>query len=200
LIARKIGPAGVIASPFAIRVGAVTVRFVIPVTPFRVALIMVVPAATVVAKPLLATMVATPTADELQAAVLVTGADVPSEKLPVAMKSTVFEKPVTVELGGVTVIDRSTAAVTVNVAVPLTGTAPKVAFIVEVPTVRPWARPLLAGRSLTVATAGVLEVQVASNVKSCVVIVVPSKKVPLAVNWVVNPLGTVAEAGVTVTV
>jgi hypothetical protein len=119
---RVIGPVGAICSP--VRVGAVTVRFVLPMIPFRVALIKVVPAATVVATPLLAMMVAMPVADELQVAVVVMTAVVPSEYLPVATKLTVFEKPTTDELAGVTAIASNAGAVTVSGTVPLTLPAP----------------------------------------------------------------------------
>ena len=60
------------------RVTAVTVIFVVPVMPFRVALIVVVPAATVVATPP-AVIVATLILDDFQVAVLLTTAVVASE-------------------------------------------------------------------------------------------------------------------------
>jgi hypothetical protein len=72
------GLVGVILSPLVLKTGTVTVRFVFPVMPFRVALISVVPAATDVATPLLELIVAIEVADELQVAVVMS-ADVPSE-------------------------------------------------------------------------------------------------------------------------
>jgi len=69
---------GVILRPVAFMVSADTVRFVFPVILPRVALIEVVPAATVEATPL-AEIVAMFGNDEFQVAVLVTSAVVPSE-------------------------------------------------------------------------------------------------------------------------
>lgn len=176
----------------AFKTGAVTVRFVLPMIPFRVAVTMAVPAATVVATPLLALMVATPVADELQVAVVVMTAVVPSEYLPVATKLTVFEKPTTDELAGVTAIASNAGTVTVSSTVPLLLPATPaggamVAEIVALPVAASaLASPLLAGSLLTVATAVSVEDQTASKVRSCVV---ESEKVPLTTNWVDLPLG-----------
>lgn len=78
LLRLKIGLSGVSFSPLAIRAGAVTVRSVFPVIPFRVALIDVVPAATVVATPPVA-IVAILGWDDAQVTVLVMSGVVPSE-------------------------------------------------------------------------------------------------------------------------
>ena len=78
-----------------------------------------------------------------------------------------------------------------TVSVVLAETAPEVAAMVVVPAVRAVTRPF----PLIVATAVLLEVQVTELVTSCVV---PSEKVPMAVNcWVVAP-GMVGLVGVTV--
>ncbi len=70
---------GVICKPLVLRAGVVTVRFVLPIIPLRVALITVVPTATVVATPLLALIVAIPITDEFQVDAVVLSAVVPSE-------------------------------------------------------------------------------------------------------------------------
>ena len=61
-----------------------------------------------------------------------------------------------------TLRDCSTGAVTVNVAEPLLPAC--VAAIVALPTVKPWAKPVL----FTVATAALLDCQVAVLVRSAV--------------------------------
>lgn len=109
------------------------------------------------------------------------------------MKFTVLAKPEIEELAGATVIDCSIAGVTVNNVVLLI--PPNVALIVEVPAVSAWEKPLLPAASLTVATVGALEVQVASKVRSWVV---ESEKVPFTENWVVKPLATDGLRGVIV--
>lgn len=74
----KTGLSGVSRSPLGFRARAVTVRFVLPLIPPRVALIEVVPTATVVATPAVV-IVAIPVWDEAQVTVLVMSAVVPSE-------------------------------------------------------------------------------------------------------------------------
>ena len=69
-------------------------------------------------------------------------------------------------------------------------TPPEVAVMVVVPAVRAVANPLLS----TVATAVLEELQVTEMVTSWVV---PSEKVPVAVNCSVVPPGTLGLAGVT---
>ena len=65
---------------------------------------------------------------------------------------------------GVTAIDCSVAAVTVNVVEPLT--APEVALIVLIPAPTPVANPAL----VTVALAGVPEAHVTKAVRFCVLL------------------------------
>src|SRR5262249_34246892 len=112
---------------------------------------------------------------------------VPSLKVPVALNC--FVPPtVTVGFGGVTAIDWSTTAVTVSVVEP--ETAPLVALIVLVPAFTAVASPV----ALIAAVAGVPDVHVTVLVKSCVV---PSLKVPVALNCFVPPTVTVGFGGVT---
>src|SRR5512133_687130 len=98
-----------------------------------------------------------------------------------------------VGLAGETAIDCSVGVVTVSSVDA--GTLSKVALIVEVPAAMARTRPLLSESLLTVATAGSLESQSASKVRSWVV---PSEKVPFAVNWLLTPLAIVGAAGVIV--
>ncbi len=81
--------------------------------------------------------------------------------------------------GGVIAIDTRVAGVTVRVALPervlQTLATLQVAIMVAVPVPSVLTSPLL----LTVATAGVEEVQVRSALRSCVEL---SEKVPVAVN------------------
>jgi hypothetical protein len=90
---------------------------------------------------------------------------------------------------GVTAIEASVAAVTVNVADPLT--EPEVAVIGAVPCETLVARPTV---ELNVATVGVFELHCAVLVMFCVL---PSLNVPVAVNCCVTPIGSVGIAGVT---
>ena len=89
---------------------------------------------------------------------------------------------------GVTAMDSSTGGVTVSPVEPLI--APEVAEMVALPVPAPVARPLL----LIVATALFEEPQVTELVKFCVL---PSLKVPVAVNCWVVPLAIELFAGVT---
>ena len=86
-------------------------------------------------------------------------------------------------------IDTSAAGVTVSVVLP--DTDPDVAVITVEPAVNTLASPEL---TFTVATAGVLEVQVTLLVKSAVLV---SEKVPVAVNCCVTPSGTLGILGAT---
>ena len=74
-------------------------------------------------------------------------------------------KPFVIDgFAGVTAIDCSAAAVTVNVVEPLT--APEVALIVLVPAATPVASPAL----VMVALAGVPEAHVTEEVRFCVLL------------------------------
>lgn len=81
-----------------------------------------------------------------------------------AVKLTVIGKPTTVELAGATAIDCNIAGVMVKFIVAETPS--KVAVIVDVPTARPVASPLLTGSSLMLAKPEESAVQVASEVRS----------------------------------
>jgi hypothetical protein len=91
------------------------------------------------------------------------------------------------ELAGVTAIDTSVAAVTVSDAVPLTD--PDVAVIVVVPALTPDASP----PELTLATELDNELHV-TDVNSCVL---PSSKLPTALNCCCVPTAIEFEAGLT---
>ena len=118
-----------------------TVRVVLPDTAPKVALMLVLPATTEVAKPL------EPAALEIVAIVLSDEAQVtedvrfcvdPSEKVPVAINCWVVS---TAMLGfaGVTAIETKTALVTIKVVLP--DTAPKVALMLVLPGATEVAKP-----------------------------------------------------------
>jgi hypothetical protein len=94
-------------------------------------------------------------------------------------------------LVGVTVIDTSVAAVTVNIVDP--DMLPDIAMIVAEPAAAPVANPFEPAALLIVAAA-VSELHVAAAVKSCVVL---SEKVPVALNCWVVPLAMLGFVGVT---
>jgi hypothetical protein len=185
---------GEIDSPLGLRTRAVTVRFVLPtiLTPSafsKVALIEVVPAAAVVASPVGASIVAKAIADELQAAVMPVASIVPSEYEPLAVNCTVFDVPAIEEFEGVNVIDCNNFGVTVSVVVADAARVgrilSKLAVTVSAPSASAVARPLLAGSLLTFAFVPAVGLQLASKVRSWVVL---SEKVPTTVNCVVKPL------------
>jgi hypothetical protein len=166
-------------------VAAVTVSPVEPTMDDDVALIVDVPTAAPVARPA-AVMVALAVFDELHVTVLVRFCVVPSLKVPVAVNCCFA--PFTIEgFAGVTAIDCSVAAVTVNPVDPTMEA--EVAEIVEVPTAAPVARPA----AVMVAVAVFDELHVAVLVRFWVV---PSLKVPVAVNCWVAPLVIDGLAGV----
>jgi hypothetical protein len=148
-------------SEIEVNTAAVTVSVAEPLIVPEVAVIVAVPCATLVAKPLLLT-VATEVADDVHVAVLVNVCVVPLLYVPVAANCWV--KPAATDgEAGVTEIDTNTAAVTVSVAEPLI--VPEVAVMVALPCVRLVDSPLL----LTVATEVADEVHVAVLVNVCVV-------------------------------
>src|SRR6266571_4729498 len=143
------------------RVAAVTVSVVLPETPPKVAVIVVVPAATDVAKPCeppALLIVDTAVLDELQVTWVVRSCAVNSRVVPFAILGAV----------GVTVIVDRFAAVTVSVVLP--ETPPKVAVIVVVPAATDVARPCDPPALLIVATAVLDELQATWVVRSCVVL------------------------------
>jgi hypothetical protein len=167
------------------RTGAVTAKTTEPVIEPEAAVIVVVPGVTLVANPLLT--VAIVAADELHVTVPVRFCVVPLLYVPVAVNCC-FSPAGTDGDAGVTAIDASTAAVTVNVAAPWM--VPDVAVIVAVPFATLVTNPPL----LTLATAVADEVHAAVLVRFCVV---PLLYVPVAVNCCVYPAATDAVSGVT---
>src|SRR5580700_2123604 len=159
------------------------------VAPPSVAVICVEPAARPRTKP--APTLATPVLEEVHVALEVTFCLVPSLNVPVAKSCTVPFLAIDAVVG-VTAMDCSIADVPVSVAAGL-ATLPKVAVICVVPAPWPAARPFCEP---IVDTAVFEEDQLTVEVMSCVV---PSLKVPTAVNCCV-PLGaTEAAPGVTAT-
>jgi hypothetical protein len=150
------------------------------------ALIVVIPAATPVARPLVL-MVAADVLDDAQVTWLVRFCVELSENVPVAVNCWVAPLPIE-GLEGVTAIDARVGAVTVSAVLPLM--LPSVAEIVVVPTPVPVASP----DALIVATDVPEDAHVTLFVRSCVV---PSVKVPVAVNCCVFPLTMLGPAGVT---
>jgi hypothetical protein len=118
--------------------GAVTVKVLLSVNAPWVAVIVEVPTATAVARPV-ALMVAIEGADDDHATVAVIFAVDPSVYVPVAVYCRV-NPFATDPLAGVTAIDTSAGAVTVMVLVLLI--APCVAVIVDVPTATAVASPV----------------------------------------------------------
>ena len=127
-------------------------RIVLPEIFPKLAIMVVVPTATAVARPLLLT-VATDGLDELQLTCEVRSFVVPSENVPVAVKGWVAPSLI-LGVGGVRDMEDNVPVVTVRVVLP--EILPKVAVMVVVPVATAVARPLL----LTVATDGLDEFQV----------------------------------------
>jgi hypothetical protein len=180
-----LGLAGVIAMED--RVAEVTVRVVLAETAPEVAVMVAVPGAMAVARPLLLTVAANGL-DELQVTCVVISWVVPSEKVAVAVNCWVVP-PGTLGLAGVIAMEDRVAEVTVRVV--FAETAPEVAAKVVVPAVRAVARPLLS----TVATVVSDELQVTN-----LVISPPGAtgNVPVALNCWVDPTGVIGLFGVTV--
>jgi hypothetical protein len=95
-----------------------------------------------------------------------------------------------VAVGGLITIDTSAAGFTTSVAVPLT--VPELIPIVVVPVPVVVTCPMVPAVSLIVATVAAVELQCPLCVRSCVV---PSVKLPVAVNGWVVPSGIVAIGG-----
>ncbi len=153
----------------------------------EVAEIVLVPAATPVARPA-AVMVATPVLEEAHVTCPVMFFVLPSEYVPVALNCCVAPVKI-VGSAGVTAIDVSVAVCTVRTVLPVIPL--KVAEIVLVPAATPVARPA----AVMVETPVFEEVHVTWPVMFCVVL---SVKVPVAVNCCVVPAGIAGLAGVTV--
>jgi hypothetical protein len=133
-------------------------------------------------------IVATEVVADTHVAWLVRSCVLVSVYVPVAVNC--FVVPFAIDgLAGVTAIDTSVAAVTVNVSGGLV-TPLNAAVICDVPTPAPVARPA----EEIVATEVVADTQVAWLVRSCVLV---SEYVPVAVNCFVVPLAIDGLAGVT---
>jgi hypothetical protein len=155
------------------KVAGLTVRVVESEILPKVAVMVVVPAATAVANPVLL-IDATDVLDEDQVTCVLMSRLVPSEYVPVATNCLVLPVPTgTLALSGVTAKEDKVAEVTVRVAVP--DLPPEAAVMVVWPPLTPVARPL----ALTVATPALSEVQVACAVISWLV---PSEYTPMAEN------------------
>lgn len=115
-----------------------TVSVVDPLTDPNTAVIVLLPVATLVARPW-ALMLATEGEDEVQRTDPVTSWVLESLKVPVAVNCSVVPTAM-LGLAGVTASETSVAAVTVRDAVPLT--EPDVAVIVVVPVPTPAASPV----------------------------------------------------------
>jgi hypothetical protein len=164
-----------------------TIRTVEPTTDPNVALIVLVPTPMPVASPP-GLIVATESVAEPQVTELVRFCMLPSVYVPVAANCCV--KPFAIDgFVGVTAIDCSVGAVTVNVVLPTTN--PSVALIELMPTPAPVASPA----AVIVATEVVAEAHVTEPVKFCVLL---SLYVPVATNCCGRPLAIDGFTGVTV--
>ena len=167
----------------------VTVNRVEPLMLLRVALMVAVPTAALLASPLLL-IVADDCVSELQVAVEVRFCVLPSVKLPVATNCCVV--PSAIEgFPGVTAMETSAAELTVNAVEPCTD--PEIALMLAEPVATLLANPWLPALLLMVATEVVSELHCTVAVMFCML---PSVKVPVAVNWTVVPRGMPGIAGV----
>ena len=170
------------------------VRVVLPDTASKVALMLVLPEPTEVAKPLepaALEIVAIPGTEEAQVTDVVRSSVVPSEKVPVAINCWVVPAAM-LGFGGVRASETKTGLVTVKVVLP--DIASRVAVIIEVPRDRPVANPWVPSALETVATPLIEELHATCELKSCVV---SSEKNPVAVNCPVKPLAILGLVGVT---
>ncbi len=113
----------------------------------------------------------------------------PSLKVPIAVYCWVWPLG-RFSAAGVTAIETRTAALALSIVDPVTPET--VALIMLLP-----GNPVTVANppgEVMVATPGVPESQLATLVRSCVVL---SVKVPVAVNWTVSPFGTLGVGGVT---
>ena len=175
-------------------VASVTVRVVFPLIAPRAAEMVVVPAATLVARPAepaALEIVAVAGVDDAHVTEVVKFCVVPSLYVPVATNCRLV--PFAIDgVGGVTAIDTSVAAVTVSVVLPL---IPAVAAeMTVVPAATLVARPSEPAALEIVAAAGVADVHVTVAVRFCVV---PSPYVPVATNCCLVPFAIDGVAGVT---
>lgn len=162
-----------------------TVKPVEPLTEPKAAAIVLVPAATLVTSPLLL-IVAVAAVEELQSTDSVTSCVLLSLKVPVAVNCLVAPMGI-VELAGETESETRAAFVTVTEAVPLT--PPEIAVTVTPPAATPVASP----EEFTVSKFCADEDHVTEGSSW----VLPSSKMPVALNCTAVPVAIVAVAGVT---
>jgi hypothetical protein len=165
------------------RVAAVTVSVVELLTAPDVAVMVAVPSPALTANPEALSITATSGAEELQ---FTDGRScvLPSLKTPVAVNCWPVPKAM-LAFAGVMAIEVRTAGITVRVVDPLT--APEVAVIVTVPAARAASTP----ESLMLARLPLEELQ-DTAARFCVL---PSLKVPVAVNCWLTPMGSNDESG-----
>jgi hypothetical protein len=183
-------PAGVTASDTT--AGCPTVRLVDPVTAPCVALIVAVPSPALVASPA-PLITATVAAVLFHCAVPVKSWLLPSVYVPTAVYCSVVPNAMLAACG-FTVIVTSAAALTVNVAPPLTVPTAIPIVLTPVPNPTLLASPCDPGLLLTVAAPAFDELQCPVCVTSCVV---PSVYVPTAVYCCTVPNAMLTVAGVT---
>ena len=171
------------------RVAAATVKTVEPVTVTKVALTVADPVPTPVATPVLFTLTAA-IVSEAQVTVELRSCVLPSLNVPVAINCCVVPNA-TEGFAGVTAIDCRIAAVTLIVVLPLIVPAVATIWVEPVPVLD--TNPAVFARLLIVATVVAFELHCTVLVTSCVL---PSVKVPVAVNCWVTPNGMLATAGV----
>jgi uncharacterized membrane protein YqaE (UPF0057 family) len=172
------------------RVAEVTVRVVLALIVPEVAVMVTVPGAMPVARPLLSTT-ATDVTDELQTTCVVISKRVPSEYVPEAANCGVNP---TGMLGLTGVTDREARVAEVTVRVVLPEIVPEVTGMVAVMVVVPGAMAVARPLRSTVATDVLDELQMTCVLRSKLV---PSEKAPEAVSCGVNPTGTLGLAVVT---
>ena len=191
------GFAGVTASEVSTAAVIVSVVLLLMLLAESVAVMIVEPTETLVARPSLPDALLTVAPDvfeEPHVTELLRSCVLPSLKVPVAVSCCVVPKAID-GFVGVTASDVSTAAVTVSVVLPLMLLAGSVAVIVAEPTDTLIARPSLPDALLTVAAPDE-ELQVTELVRFWVL---ASLYVPVAVNCSVVPSAIDGFVGVTVT-
>ena len=138
--------------------------------PGSVAVTVVVPTATLVARPSVPAALLTVATDglvELHVTDAVRSWLEPSLNVPVAVNGCVVPSPIEGS-AGVTSMEVSTGGVTVSVVDPATAVPGSVALTVVVPSETLVASPSVPAALLRVATAGLVELQVTEAVRSCV--------------------------------
>jgi hypothetical protein len=161
---------------------SVTLKFVVPGVPLKLAVITVLPVAVFdIANPLFFVMLATAGVPDVHVQTFEMSCVLPSENVPVAVNCCWLPKSM-VGLAGLRATELIDALVTVKVAVPLT--LPCFAVIVTWPAATPCARPNVPAVLLIVAFVPSDELHVTLDVNTWVEL---SLNVPVATNCVVVP-------------